>query len=46
LGEEKGKRESKRESVAVKSNETKANPIHFNKVDGVGFPICESAISA
>jgi hypothetical protein len=31
----KNKRKSKRESVAVKSNESNENPSHFKEVDGV-----------
>ena len=35
MGEEKeSKRKSKRERVAVKSNESKENPTHFKEVDG------------
>jgi hypothetical protein len=34
LGEKKNKRKSKRESVVIKSKESKENSIYFNEVDG------------
>jgi len=37
LGEEKAKEKKKRESVAIKSKESKENPIHFNEMDGVSL---------
>jgi hypothetical protein len=36
-GRKRIKRESKRENIDVKSNETNENPIHFKEVDGIRF---------